>query len=154
MNLDLRQLRATVDELNEILRGAVLQRVRQPDEERVLLGCRAPGQSFELLICIAPRLARLHLTSRSFSQPPNPFGFCQKLRHDCIGARIGGVSLPVADRVVEIGLFRGGELERRLLVELSSHHANAFLCDVEGTILSAMTTSASHRRELYPGRRY
>ncbi|MCA9522136.1 MAG: NFACT family protein [Myxococcales bacterium] len=154
MNLTLGELRAIVVELGRDLSGAVLQRVRQPDEERLLLGFRGPGVSHELLICIAPRLARLHLTARSFRQPASPLGFCQKLRHDCIGARVESLTLPVDDRVVELALARGGSVERILVVELSGHHANALLCDRDRTILALMTASRSHQRALYPGRPY
>lgn len=159
MTVSLAELGRLVAGLEVALAGGVVQGAKQPAAELILLDVRSPGQSHTLLVCVAPRRARIHRTARRFQSPQSPFGFVMKLRKDVVGARVVAVRQAAGERVVSIDLERGprhpqGEARLSLLVELSAHHPNAFLLDEAGVILTTMVTSRSAKRDLRAGQPY
>jgi predicted ribosome quality control (RQC) complex YloA/Tae2 family protein len=169
VSLTLPELAAVAASLRPRLLGGQVQRIRQPDDEHVVLTIRgraaqpapgggeepAPGAgaTWELLLGVRPRLARVHLTWRAFEVPPSPPAFTQRLRKLLMDGRVRDVSLPWPDRVLVLELAHGAE-SWRLLIEITGHHGNAFLLDAAGTILTTLRPTASRRRDLRPGQPY
>lgn len=158
MTVSLPELRRLVDEL-ALLAGAHVQGARQPQPDVVVLELRTPGQSHLLLLCAAPRRARVHLTSRRLPAPASPFAFVMKLRKELVGARVVAVRQVGDDRVVAVDVERGprhpqGAARLTLLAELSAHHPNLFLLDAAGTILATLTSPRSAKRALRTGSPY
>lgn len=196
----LAELRAIADSLRPRLAGGQIQRIRQPDDEHLVLTVRGraaapapagaafaggpagraddgdaledvaleeiaidgPGVTWDVLVCVRPRASRVHLTWRSFapsaapgarSSAPSPPAFTQRLRATVLDGRVRDVTVPWADRVLAFDLTHAGA-EFRLLVEITGHHANAFLVDGGGVILASLRPTASRRRDLRPGHPY
>lgn len=158
MTVTLPELARLTAILDAALVGGAIQGVKQPGEDLLLLDVRTPGQSHTLLICVAPRRARVHRTSRRLPSPPSPFAFLMKLRKDVVGARIRAVRLVGGDRVVAMDLERSarhaeGAAHLTLLAELSAHHPNVYLLE-DDRILASLIPSRSAKRDLRQGQPY
>ncbi|MBI5233555.1 MAG: NFACT family protein [Deltaproteobacteria bacterium] len=134
-------LRHIVDELNELLRGSVISKVHQPQEKRIILKVFARGKEHSLLISLHPIYPRLHLTRKKYENPPRPKRFCAFLRSRIIDARIEGISVPEAERIVSISLSKGSNDTRQnmvLIAELTGKSSNIILVDSNSVVLDAL----------------
>ncbi len=158
MGLSESALEAVHETLAAALPGAALQRIEQPNDRCIVLTWRLyPAgrrpETRRLLCDVTAGAARVHWTSAKIPNPPTPLAFAQKLRHDLQPAQALSVERPYADRVLVFTLAtRAGP--RRLVAELSGHHANVFLVDDELRILASLRPSASRRRDLRVGEAY
>ncbi len=170
MALSLAELRAVVEALRPRLLGGQIQRIRQYDEEHLVLRVRGrqveddgqggerpspgPGVNWDLLFCVRPRFARVHPTWREPGErPDSPLAFDQRLRATLLDGRICDLATPWDDRVLVVDVRRG-EARLRLLAELSGHHANVFLLDDRDSILATLRPNASRKRDLRVGHPY
>ncbi|PJA78087.1 MAG: fibronectin/fibrinogen-binding protein, partial [Nitrospirae bacterium CG_4_9_14_3_um_filter_51_5] len=110
MALSLSECECIVEELSRALVGGFIQKIHQPRPLTLTLDVRTPGQTCSLLVCVEPRFARLHLTSRKFENPPTPPPFCSFLRSHVEGGRIVAVSQEPGDRIVSITIVKTGQV--------------------------------------------
>ena len=134
-------LKNIVNEAAKLLTGAVISKISQPDERRVILKLFSRGRDFSLLISTRPDMPRMHLTSRKYKNPPAPLYFCALLRSRITNARIETISVVEGEAVTEISLKRktdDGTKTHKLVIELTGKSSNIILTDGEGVVVNAL----------------
>lgn len=141
MPLDAITLHALTLEL-KAAEGARIDRVQQPEKDKILLSLRTREGNRRVLISAAASGARVHFTAESFENPAEPPMFCMLLRKHLIGAHIRKIEQPDWERML---LFRldtrdemGDESEKTLAVELIGRSANVILVGADGRIIDCL----------------
>ena len=158
MPLDAVCLTAILEELRPQLIGTRVDKVQQPEKDKLILTFRGREGGGKLLLTPGPGRARLHLTARSYENPQSPPMFCMLLRKHLTGARLSEMSQPPMERIVRLvfdTLDAIGEPTRKeLVLELLGNSCNLILLDHEGIILEAMRRvdeDVSRSRSILPG---
>ena len=160
MPLDAVTLSALTAELKELVEGAKIDRVQQPEKEVLLLTLRTREGNRKLLVSAAVSGARVHFTEQSFENPAEPPMFCMLLRKHLVGARIRELVQPEFERML---LFRlstrdelGDESDKTLAVELIGRSANIILVGSDGRIIDCLRRMeyAGEGRGMQPGMLY
>lgn len=134
-------LKSVAAELNDELSGGVVSKIHQPDDRTLILRIFIRGRDFKLLVSARHSLPRLHLTERSYPNPPSPLRFCAFLRSRITNARIEGVSQVGSERIAVIELARkdGDNISKmRLVCELTGKSSNIILVDNDNIVLDAL----------------
>src|SRR4051812_18210644 len=87
------ELRAVADELDQGLRGAVVQKVSSPAPQEVWLELRQVGRSTLLCLCTRAGAERLSVADQRPESPKVASGFQQRLRKLLVGERLAAVTL-------------------------------------------------------------
>jgi predicted ribosome quality control (RQC) complex YloA/Tae2 family protein len=156
--MDLFVLKAIVDELQQLLPGAVVSKVFQMSGDDMLLRLWR-GQDMRLFLSTHPTLQRLHLTAHRFENPQQPPRFAAFLRAHLHQVRVQNITVQPYDRVVQLTWERLGMLSPALTLihELTGPHSNVILVDAEGIILDALhhvPLDSKHQRPILPGQCY
>ena len=161
MPLDAVFLSALTAELAPRLAGAKIDKLQQPERDRLLLSLRTREGNEKLLIAASASGARVHFTREALENPAEPPMFCMLLRKHLSGARILSVTQPEHERLLLMELEGRDELgdasRRTLAVELIGRSANVVLIDAEGIIIDClrrMDFAGDRDRALLPGMRY
>lgn len=135
MTITRSELAAEAAHLRTLLRGARLQEVRVPDADRVVLSLRVPGQTVFLLLCVAPRLGRLHTIVKRPKNPQTPVAFQGLLRKE-LPRGLDAIELVEGERIVLLR-FVGPAPEdaRTLVLEVYGNGGNLVLTDGNLTVL-------------------
>lgn len=156
MSLSFDEIRAVTAEVRELILGAVLQKLKQPSQDSLVLeffGRQGPQAIF---LCKRVGFVRMHpvdksaITTQYRSGPP---AFMMKLRKELDMARLVDLKIERRDRVIRF-LFEAGEQQLSLLFEATGHHANVFLLDADDIILGSLGPNMSRKRDLITGRPY
>ncbi|MCC6501803.1 MAG: NFACT family protein [Deltaproteobacteria bacterium] len=134
-------LKVIAAELNDELSGGVVSKIHQSDDRTLILRIFIRGRDLKLLVSARHSLPRLHLTDRSYPNPPSPLRFCAFLRSRITNARIEGVAQTGFERIAVIELAKkDGEdiLKMRLVAELTGKSSNIILVDDNGIVLDAL----------------
>lgn len=125
------------------LAGCLVQEVRQPAHDRIVLdlfrprsGDAAPGR-ISLLVSLSNRFPRLHAIADPLPNPPKPPRFAMFLRAHVKGGRIDSAGQVAGERVVRIDVARGDE-RLSLWIRLWASAANFIVTDADGVILDSM----------------
>ena len=141
MPLDAITLHALSEEL-KTAEGARIDRVQQPEKDKILLALRTREGNRRLLISASASGARVHFTAESFENPAEPPMFCMLLRKHLIGARIRQIEQPDWERMLLIHLDTRDEMEaeseKTLAVELIGRSANVILVGADGRIIDCL----------------
>ena len=141
MPLDAITLHALTLEL-KAAEGARIDRVQQPEKDKILLSLRTREGNRRVLISAAASGARVHFTAESFENPAEPPMFCMLLRKHLIGAHIRKIEQPDWERMLLIRLDTrdemGDESEKTLAVELIGRSANVILVGADGRIIDCL----------------
>lgn len=141
MPLDAITLHALTLEL-KAAEGARIDRVQQPEKDKILLSLRTREGNRRVLISAAAYGARVHFTAESFENPAEPPMFCMLLRKHLIGAHIRKIEQPDWERMLLIRLDTrdemGDESEKTLAVELIGRSANVILVGADGRIIDCL----------------
>ena len=141
MPLDAITLHALSEEL-KTAEGARIDRVQQPEKDKILLALRTREGNRRLLISASASGARVHFTAESFENPAEPPMFCMLLRKHLIGARIRQIEQPDWERMLLIHLDTrdemGDESEKTLAVEMIGRSANVILVGADGRIIDCL----------------
>jgi predicted ribosome quality control (RQC) complex YloA/Tae2 family protein len=159
------EIEAIVAEAAPALRGARVERVFHPLDDRLVLVLRAPfaagGDPIEhprLLLCFHRRHPRLHLATDVSPNPPSPSPFCMALRHRLEGARLDDVAVVAGERAVTLSFSArdeaGGARSLRLVAELFGRGGNLILLDEADTALAVLRPSSGGPRPLAVGSTY
>lgn len=154
-------LKKIIDELGEILPGALVSKIHQPGKRELLFDLWKPGGGFALLISTHPLFCSIHLTGHEYKNPPAPPRFCQALRKHLSGKRIEGIEISAFERAFTI-TFRSKRAEGEahtlsLVAELFGRHGNLILVDEVGSIINALnivTEQESRVRQVASGVSY
>ncbi len=157
---------AVADELRREVLGAKVDKITQPEKDRLVLALRGGGdairpKSSRLLLCARSGAARIHLTAQSYDNPPEPPMFCMLLRKYLSGARLISVTQPDFERALILEFTASDELgyERsvRLIFEAAGRIPNIILTDGDNRILDCLKRAdldANAVRPLLPGLYY
>lgn len=161
MPLDGVSSRCLAAELNQLLAGARVDRIYQPDRADILFVLRGDSKNHRLLVSANPSAPRLHLSDEDRENPGTPPMFCMLLRKHLLGARLTAVETPGYERIF---IFHfsvidelGDTVGKRLVAEIMGRHSNIILLNEEGRIHDAIVhvdESVSRVREIMPARVY
>lgn len=161
MALDAILLSGVVAELQDVLQGARIDKVQQPERDKIILSVRSKGENLKLLISAAAGSGRLQLTSASFENPASPPMFCMLLRKHLVGGKIVKLMQPDWERLVLVDIISSNELgdsvDLRLAVELMGRSSNLILIGSDGRIIDClrrMDYGGDAERILLPGMIY
>ncbi|MHB8876685.1 MAG: NFACT family protein, partial [Myxococcaceae bacterium] len=128
------ELGQVASELDEHLKGAVMQRAHAPSPGLVYLELRVPGRSVLLCLSVQPGRGRLSVAPARPPSPAKASGLQAVLRKELGGARLVAVQQREGGREVSLEWEKGGRT-RRLWAELSGPGALA-LVNEEGRVLA------------------
>lgn len=152
---------AMVYELNNLLSGARVDKINQPERDELYIFLRNNGQNHKLLLSSSAGYARICLTDSSKQNPPTPSSFCMLLRKHLTGAKITEFKQYGNERIIEIKFdtlndFNDRE-EKKLILEIMGKHSNIIFCDASNKILDAIrhvNSLMSSKRTVLPGGTY
>lgn len=161
MALDAILLSAIISELEPRLTGARIDKVQQPERDKIVLSVRAGSENMRILIDAGAGSGRLQQTRMSFDNPQEPPMFCMLLRKYLTGGRIERFEQPDWERLVMVYITSRSELgdsiELRLAVELMGRSSNLVLIGADGRIIDClrrMDYGGDAERRLLPGMIY
>ena len=158
MAFDAFYLKFTLDEIRQRCLGGRVEKIFQPSRDALILLLKGSAGREKLLIAANPAAPRLHLTTASPENPPEPPMFCMLLRKRIGNGRIVSVEQAPLERVVTLHIEATDELGEQsrfaLILEALGRHANLILCDKEGRILDCLRRvdlEMSQERQVLPG---
>ena len=160
MAFDAFYLSAVLKELSALTEPRV-EKIHQPARDTVILHLRHREGRCKLLFAMNPTAPRLHLTTASPENPPEPPMFCMLLRKHLSGGRLMGISQPPMERCAvftfECMDEMGDLVQRKLIAELMGRTCNLYLLSPEGRIIDCLRRvglDESAKRQALPGLYY
>ncbi len=160
MALDAILLSGIIAELRPKLIGARIDKVQQPERDKILLSLRG-GESLKLLFDAGAGSGRLQETKMSFENPAEPPMFCMLLRKYLVGGRIEAIVQSDWERLAIVNITSRSELgdnvDLRLAAELMGRSSNLVLIGSDGRIIDClrrMDYGGDAERRLLPGMIY
>ena len=160
MALDAILLSGIVSELRPKIVGARIDKVQQPERDKIVFSLRG-GDSLRLLVDVGAGSGRIQQTKMSFENPAEPPMFCMLLRKYLTGGRIETIEQPDWERLVLVNITSRNELgdnvDLRLAVELMGRSSNLILIGSDGRIIDClrrMDYGGDAERRLLPGMIY
>ena len=161
MAFDAYFLSAVMEEIRTKTAEARVDKIHQPSRDTVILQLKCREGRQKLLFALNPTAPRLHLTSSSPENPPEPPMFCMLLRKHLLGARLTGMrQLPMErcamftfDCIDEMG----DHVDKTLVAELMGRTCNLYLLSPEGRIIDCLRRiglDESAKRAALPGLNY
>lgn len=161
MALDAILLSGIIAELEPKLTGARIDKVQQPERNKIVLSVRGGSENMRILIDAGAGSGRLQQTKMSFDNPQEPPMFCMLLRKYLTGGRIERIEQPDWERLAMVYITSRNELgdsvELRLAVELMGRSSNLVLVGDDGRIIDClrrMDYGGDAERRLLPGMIY
>ena len=152
---------AMVQELHKNLDNGRFNKIAQPESDALMITGKGANGQCRLFISASPSLPLIYFTGKNKPSPLTAPNFCMLLRKHLSSARIGSISQPGLERVVEFELEHLNELgdpcKKYLIVELMGKYSNIIFCDENRMILDSIKHVSSHMssiREVLPGRDY
>ena len=132
------------------LLDAKVEKIYQPDENEIRINLFIRNKGRDNLIIESGK--RIHMSKYLKESPKVAQSFPMLLRKHIMGARITSIEQHEFDRIIKIGLLRGGE-ETILIAELFSK-GNIILTDKEGKIILPMKPVTFKDRRIRSGEIY
>ena len=161
MAFDAFYLKFTLDEIREKCLGGRVEKVFQPSRDSLIMLIKGTAGREKLLIVANPTAPRLHLTTASPENPPEPPMFCMLLRKHLSGARLAEISQPPMERLAVFTFDSTDEMgfpvQKRLVAELMGRTCNLYLLGPEGRILDCLRRiplDENTKRAALPGLNY
>ncbi len=160
MAFDAFYLSAVLDELRALPEPRV-EKIYQPARDTVILLLRHREGRCKLLFAMNPTAPRLHLTTASPENPPEPPMFCMLLRKHLSGGRLIDIRQPPLERCAVLTFEcvdeMGDLVRRRLVAELMGRTCNLYLLSPDGRIMDCLRRvglDESAKRQALPGLYY
>lgn len=161
MALDAIVLSGVISELSPKLIGARIDKVQQPERDKIVLSVRGNNENMRILIDAGAGSGRLQQTKMSFENPAEPPMFCMLLRKYLTGGRIERIEQPDLERLAIVYITSRNELGDsvgiRLAVELMGRSSNLVLIGSDGRIIDClrrMDYGGDAERRMLPGMIY
>lgn len=161
MALDAIVLSGIIAELSPKLCRARIDKLQQPERDKIILSVRGGSENMRILIDAGAGSGRLQQTRLSFENPPEPPMFCMLLRKYLVGARIERIEQPDWERLAMVYITSRNELGDnvglRLAVELMGRSSNLVLIGSDGRIIDClrrMDYGGDAERRMLPGMIY
>ena len=156
MALDGLAVHALVYELSSTLSGGKVDKIFQPERDKIILNLRTQSKNVKLLLSVNPQGARVNITENSYENPTVAPNFCMLLRKHLQPSRLVSVTQPGFERIIVFTFECQTELldvvEKKLTVEIMGHFSNIILTDEKDIIIDAIRqvdyTTSSKRRVL------
>ena len=152
---------AMVQELHKNLDNGRFNKIAQPESDALMITGKGANGQCRLFISASPSLPLIYFTGKNKPSPLTAPNFCMLLRKHLSSARIGSISQPGLERVVEFELEHLNELgdpcKKYLIVELMGKYSNIIFCDENERIIDSIKrvpSQMSSVREVLPGREY
>lgn len=161
MAMDSISVRALAVELNELLAGGRVDKIYQPERGEIIIGIRAGGVTYKLLLCANPSFPRVHITETKPENPASPPMFCMLLRKHLSAGKVIRVYQHSFERIIKIDIESRDELGdlsvKTLVAEIMGKHSNIILLDSAGKIIDSIyhvDITVSSVRQVLPGLMY
>ncbi len=146
-------------ELHEMLCGARVDKVHEPERDDIVLALRAAGvRGKKLIISANASYPRVNLTSRTRENPASAPMFCMLLRKHLTNGKIIEISAPHMERIIDIKFEVCDEMGiksvRTLTAELMGRHSNIILRDADDRVIECLKRVdlvMSEKRQVLPG---
>ena len=154
-------LRAVLEEIHCKALHARIDKIHQPSRDTVILQLKGNEGRYKLLLAPNPAAPRLHLTTASPENPPEPPMFCMLLRKHLLGARLSGISQIPMERWAEFTFDctdeMGYPVQKKLVAELMGRTCNLYLLGPDGRIMDCLRRiglDETTKRPALPGLMY
>ena len=154
-------LGAVLDEIRQTALHARVDKIHQPSRDTVILQLKGNEGRHKLLLAPNPAAPRLHLTTASPENPPEPPMFCMLLRKHLLGARLADISQIPMERWAEFTFDctdeMGYPVQKRLVAELMGRTCNLYLLGPDGRIMDCLRRiglDETTKRPALPGLMY
>ena len=144
----------------QLLSGARIDKIFEPDKNRVILGFYLNRINYALNICIDPKNYRVNLTTNLKKNSKEAPNFCMVLRKHLIGLHIKNIITNNLERIITIE-FEGFDevddiISKKLVIELMGKHCNIILLDDENIIIDSLRhiNSENSLRTILPHIKY
>ena len=161
MAFDAGMLSSSVSELKGACLGAKIEKIHQPERDKLVLVLRSREGGRRLLIDAGTSNPRLGFTLTQKENPAQPPMFCMLLRKHLTGAKLSEIYQPGFERVAELEFEAYDELgfpcKRYLIAEIMGKYSNLIFTDQNKKIISLLRTvdfTTSSLRQLLPGMIY
>lgn len=150
-----------VKEFNNLLTGARIYKIAQPESDELLITLKTNEGQQKLLLSAGASLPLAYLTDVSKQSPMTAPSFCMLLRKHLQNGRITAISQPGLERIIVIEAEHYNEMgdlcTKKLIIEIMGKHSNIIFTDSEDMILDSIkhiSGMVSSVREVLPGRTY
>ncbi len=139
------------------LQDARIEKIHQPSRDTLLLLLKHREGRSKLLFAANPAAPRLHLTTATPENPPEPPMFCMLLRKHLSGARLVEVQQLPMERCAIFSFDcideMGDRVRKRFVAELMGRTCNLYLLSPEGRIIDCLRRIGldESRRPALPG---
>lgn len=150
-------LSAVTAQVESVLKGGRLQKVRQHNDTDLTLEIYSHGTEYNLFFSIDPRFARVYFTSTNYPVPQQAPSFCMLLRKYIGGMFLADAQQMGMDRILKLHFAAADAPKLTLIFELMGKHSNIILISPDNRILGAIKhvgSSISRERQILPGREY
>ena len=161
MAFDAGMLACVVDEIRTKSLGARIEKVFQPERDKIVLQMRSLEGGKRLVINAGSNNPRIGFTSEQKENPMTPPMLCMLLRKHLQGAKLCDVRQEGFERVATLEFETRDEMGfacvRRLIAEVMGKYSNLIFSDGDGKVMAALRTvdfSTSSLRQVLPGLRY
>ena len=160
MAFDAFYLTCVLDEIRT-LQDIRVEKIHQPSRDTVLLHLKHREGRAKLLFAANPAAPRLHLTTATPENPPEPPMFCMLLRKHLSGARLVEIHQLPMERCALLTFDcideMGDMVQKKLVAELMGRTCNLYLLSPEGRIIDCLRRiglDESAKRAALPGLNY
>ena len=161
MAFDAYFLTAVLDEIRSKTAAARIEKIHQPSRDTVILLLKTQEGRQKLMFVANPTAPRLHLTTTSPENPPEPPMFCMLLRKHLSGARLNEISQPPMERCATFTFDcideMGDSVQKKLVAELMGRTCNLYLLGPDGRIIDCLRRvglDETSKRPALPGMYY
>ena len=161
MAFDAYFLTAVLDEIRSKTAAARIEKIHQPSRDTVILLLKTQEGRQKLMFVANPTAPRLHLTTTSPENPPEPPMFCMLLRKHLSGARLNEISQPPMERCATFTFDcideMGDAVQKKLVAELMGRTCNLYLLGPDGRIIDCLRRvglDETSKRPALPGMYY
>ena len=161
MAFDAFYMGAVLEEIRTLCTDARVEKIHQPVRDTVILHLKSAQGRFKLQFVASPTAPRLHLTTASPENPPEPPMFCMFLRKHLSGGRLRNIYQPPMERCAEFTFDcideMGDSVQKKLVAELMGRTCNLYLLGPDGRILDCLRRiglDETNKRPALPGMYY
>ncbi len=157
MAFDASVVKCFVNEANNTIINAKIDKIHQPQKDEIIISLRSNGCNSKLHISANPNFPRIYLTNSKFENPEVAPMFCMLLRKHLVSYKITAITQYDFERIVIIELQGYNELSdlttKKLVIELLGKYSNIILLDEENKIIDCIKridVSTSTVRQILP----
>lgn len=162
MALDGIYLHSLVNNLQNLVLNAKIDKINQPEKDEIILTFRKDRKNLKLLISASSKFPRIHLTNTNKVNPIKASTFTMVLRKYLTGGTITSFEQLNGDRILKLNIESTDELgfdsKYFLIVEIMGRHSNITLIrERDNKVMECIkhiTPDINSFRVLYPGVNY